>query len=198
MYPHCLGSATAHAPGFFFRLLALVIGLPSLGMGCVSHHHYASFKGPECLGVTTPMLRVHVDEDHEFKNHGFVWATWTNAPPHSLVVYSSERTGDVDRFVITELQVTYHANDEVVPASQLPATAIYEDASYGPAHDRTREFDAKLTFESLIDRDESFTLLLRGYYLMKDGLKRPFESNGYFEMTKKNELRSLWVEMMSV
>ncbi len=198
MYPQRLGSTTGCAPGILFRFLTLVISLPSLGMGCVSHHRYASFEGPECLGVTSPMLRVRVDEEHEFKNYGFIWATTTNAPPHSLVFYSSEPTGDVDRFVITELEVTYHAKRKAVPAARLPATAVYEDASYGPPHDRTREFDAKLTFESLIDRDESFTLSLRGYYLMKDGSKRPFESNGYFEMTKKNELKSLWVEMMSV
>lgn len=195
-----LASTKGRTPGFCFGLFALAVMLPSLGAGCLWHHHFATFDGPEHLGFTSPTLRARVEPTtgYESKNYCCLWGATTCSPPYSMDFDSEEPTGEVVEFVITELQITYHAEDEVIRPAQLPATARYEDKSYGPPDDRTRVFRAELTFASLIERDESFTLLLRGYYLMKDGSRRPFESNGYFEMTKKNEFTSMWVEMMSV
>lgn len=180
-----------------FLMLTLSAMLPNLA-GCVWLSTCADFERPKPMGISSPTLQAYVDVERDYKSGVFLmWqCSWTK-PPHSLNIYSDDASSDVVACVITDLTVQYADDEALQRPGELPATAEYEARPAG-ANSAKVEYTAKLTFPGLIEREESFTLEIEGYYQMRDGTRRPFKSSEYIEVSRDPLVRPIAVVWANV
>lgn len=159
--------------------------------GCVWLTNCADFERPQPLGISGPSLQGYVDENYESLGSGFLWySTWTE-PPHTLCFYSEEQTGDVAECVITDLSIRYADEETIHRPAELPAVAAYErQGQY--ADGREVGYRAEFKFPDLIEREESFTLEIEGYYQMRDGTRRPFKSEEHIDFERDRMVRPIY------
>ena len=187
------------------------IGIPSLLLvtvisfllpSCVFFHDTVAFNAlGKMPAVKTPVPKVEIDT--KITVGTLLGGSVKSHKPYDIRLYYMDDTFTFATFEITALTVTYAdgSNDPGAALLKLPMrfqSTVYESynsmAGGAVVVNKSRILDAHLS--DTIQRDEPFTLSIKGQFIKDNGTIIPFKITEKYDMTRDKRTES-WADFVS-
>ena len=182
--------------------LLLVTAISFLLPSCVFFHDTVAFNGlGKMPAVKTPVPKVEIDTNITVGT--LLGGSVKSHKPYNIRLYYMDDTFTFATIEITALTVTYAdgSNDPGAALLKLPMrfqSTVYESynsmAGGAVVVNKSRILDAHLS--DTIQRDEPFTLSIKGQFIKDNGTIIPFKITEKYDMTRDKRTES-WADFVS-